>query len=252
MPIRDYLVFFLVLTFTHFVRGVTGMGGVVLALPVLSFFFPLSVLVPSLVAVGFLQSLWVAWFKRRDIDPAHAKAILALALAGLPFGYLLYQRLPEEELKFLLGAIVALVAVWNLVRLRREEAEAPAPRAVYYALNFMGGLVHGALASGGPFIVIYTARMLRDKSAFRATLMLVWTVLDLALMAGYTFHHSWNRNMVPLMALALPTIVIGTALGEYCHRRIPQKPFRLIIYLILLLSGLALLKPLLQFLPWRT
>jgi len=237
----NYVVFCLVLCVVNLIQGVTGFGAVVLALPVLIYFFPLKTLIPALVAVNLMQTAYFAFTQRKHIHPGHTKSIVFLSLAGLPVGYAIYRYVPSEGLKVALGVFVVLVAVWNLAGI---DIGRRVPRPAYHALNFMGGVTQGALASGGPFLVIYAARMLKDKSAFRASLSVVWTVLNALLCIFYTATRSWNADMIPLIGLAFPCLVLGTVLGLILHERIPQKPFRTMVFSILLISGIILLRPL--------
>ncbi len=241
MELRAYVVLVVALCCSHLVQGITGFGAVVLALPLLTFFFPLKVLVPALVAVNFLQAGWFAVTERRHIARREALSLVLLSLAGLPLGWAVYQWLPAESLKLALGAVVTAVAVWNLLGLRLKR---PLPGAVYHALNFAGGFTQGALVCGGPFLVIYAARMVPEKSAFRATLSVAWLVLNLVLLIVYTATGAWQREMAPIIGAAIPTVAFGTVLGILFHDRIPQRPFRLMVFAILLVSGLVLLKPL--------
>ena len=114
MEITGYTVYCLVLLLSHLVQGITGFGGIVLALPVLVYFFPVKTLIPALVVVNLVQTMWFTVSERRHIQPGHAKSIVFLSLAGLPFGYAAYRFLPSEQLKVGLGIFVIIVAVWNL------------------------------------------------------------------------------------------------------------------------------------------
>jgi len=238
----NYAVFCLVLCLTHLVQGITGFGAVVLALPVLVYFFPLKTLIPALIVVNLLQALWFAVTEREHIHRRHALSIGLLSLAGLPLGWAVYQYLPADQLKLALGVFVVVVAVYNLAGIK---SPVPVPQRLYHLLNFLGGVTQGALASGGPFLVIYAARMLEHKSAFRATLSVVWTLLNFTLCVTYALSGSFQTDQVPLLALALPCVAFGTVLGNALHRRMPMKPFRTLIFLVLLFSGLILLRPLL-------
>ena len=238
----SWIVFAVVLLLVHVVQGVTGFGAIVLALPVLTFFFPIKILIPALILVNAAQSLYYAIAERRHIQVVHARAIIWLSLLGMPVGYALYRYLPAEQLKLGLGGFVVLVALWNLSGIKLGTQP---PRSLYHLLNFMGGLTQGALGSGGPFLVIYTARMIQDKSQFRATLSLVWAVLDFLLFVFYLSSRSLTREMAPLVLVAVPVVMVSTWLGVVLHDRIPQKPFRTLVFAILLISGLILLKPLL-------
>jgi len=236
------LVLIATLFLSHLVQAVTGFGAVVLALPILVYFFPLETLVPALVAVNLIQAGYFALRERRQIHRRHAVSLLSLSLLGLPLGYSIYRYLPETQLKIGLGFIAMAVASWNLAGLKMSR---PLPPPFYHGLNFLGGIAQGALASGGPFLVIYAAKNLPDKSAFRATLSLAWTVLNLILCLSYTAAGSWKMDMVPVIAVALPVIALATWLGLRLHERIPHKPFRVGVFILLFLSGLFLLRPLL-------
>lgn len=241
MEVESYAIYCVVLCLSHLVQGITGFGAIVLALPVLTFFFPLKTLIPALIVVNLIQTTWLVATERKHIHSRHARTIVLLSLVGLPFGYAVYRFLPSDQLKIGLGMFVVIVATWNLSGFTSKR-QAPLP--LYYLLNLMGGFVQGAIASGGPFMVIYAARMLKDKSAFRATLSVVWTVLNVILCCTYTATQTWSSDMLPLIGLALPCMALGTALGMALHQRIPEKPFRTLVFSILLVSGLVLLRPL--------
>ncbi|MBN2494846.1 MAG: sulfite exporter TauE/SafE family protein [Deltaproteobacteria bacterium] len=239
--VQSWVVFCLVFALAHLVQGITGFGAVVLTLAFLAFVFPVKLLVPVLVVVSLAQMICIAIAGRRQIHWRHAGIILLLALAGLPLGYLVYRWLPAEGLKIALGAFVVLVAGGNLLGLRtRVEV----PGIFYYGLNVLGGIFQGALATGGPLLIIYAARMLEHKAAFRATLALVWIALNAILCVTYLSTGVFTAPMLPMIGLGIGCMALGTVLGALVHARIPQKPFRVLVFSLLLVSGLALLVPL--------
>jgi uncharacterized membrane protein YfcA len=214
--ISSWVVFCLVFVLAHLVQGVTGFGAVVLTISVLAFLFPVKLLVPVLVAVSLVQVTWFAFVGRRRIHWAHARIVLLLAFA-------------------------VLVAVANLTGLRVRVG---IPRFCYYGLNVVGGIFQGALATGGPLLIIYAARMIEDKAAFRATLALVWIVLDSILCVTYLSTGVFSKPMLPMIGLGIACMALGTVLGMLVHARMPQKPFRILVFVLLLISGVALLVPL--------
>ncbi len=239
-----YVVFCLVLCLSQAIQGTIGFGASILALPVLSFFFPLRDLVPPLIAINLAQAAWFTHAEREHVDRGHARSIIFVCLLGLPLGYAVYRYLPADALKIALGAFVVVVAILNLAGMKPKSAP---PMPLYHLINFIGGIVQGAVACGGALVVVYAARMLPDKSVFRATLMVVWTVLNLALVTAYTVSSAWTHDVLVLTGLALPCMIFGTIIGAVLHQRIPQRPFRIIVFATLLLSGLILLRPLLNF-----
>ena len=241
MNLSHYLLFALVFAAGYAVQGTTGFGAATLSLPILAFFFPPKVLIAVIIGVNLFQSGWLAFTERQHLDQRQALIMILFALIGLPLGYLVYRDLSTEKLKIVLGGFVVLVAISNLAGGRQPR---PWPSFLYYPLLFLGGVTEGALANGGPFIVIYAERMIKDKSAFRATLSLLWSSLNVVMCGIYTATGTWTREMVPLMLIALPCIALGTWLGQILHHRLPEKPFRALVFAILLLAGLVLLRPL--------
>jgi len=237
----SWIVFCLVFVLAYLVQGITGFGAVILTLSVLAFLFPVKLLVPVLVVVSLAQVIWFALVGRRHIHWSHVRIILVLSLAGLPLGYLVYRFLPAGALKIALGGFVVLVAVANLCGLRIRIR---IPELYYYLLNLLGGFFQGAMATGGPMLIIYAARVLEDKAAFRATLSIVWIVLNSILCITYLATGGFTEAMLPLVGVGCACMVLGTILGMLVHARIPQKPFRILVFVLLLISGVALLLPL--------
>jgi uncharacterized membrane protein YfcA len=54
----------------------------------------------------------------------------------------------------------------------------------------------------------------------------------------------FSEPMLPMIGLGTGCMVLGTVLGMLVHARIPQKPFRVLVFGLLLISGVALLVPL--------
>jgi len=235
-----YAVFCISLFISHIVQGITGFGAVILALPVIVFFFPVTTVVPALIVVNLLQTTYFMISQREHIDWKQVRSIVLFMLVGVPFGYAVFSEFSPDALKTALGIFVIFVAVWNLSGVKLEK---PAPMALYKLLLMMGGVAQGALASGGPFIAIYSARMVPEKAAFRATLSTVWTGLNIVLCVAYTATGAWNSNMPVLMGLAVPCLVLGTATGMALHDRIREEPFKKLVYVVLLIAGAVLLKP---------
>ena len=239
--IELYVMLVTVIFLAHVIHGITGFGAMVLSLPLLSLVFDTKLILPVMVVVSFFQVAWFVITQWKKIQFRHAAYILVLASVGFPLGFAVFSYLPTEWLETSLGVFVIFVALWNLSGI---ETSGKLPEPAYYLLNFVGGIVQGALASGGPLLVIYAAKMIKDKSEFRATLALIWVVLGAFLMASYTVSGVWKSEMWPLIGWGLPAVVAGTAAGIYLHDRIPQRPFRIMVFALLLLSGAVLIRPL--------
>ena len=106
----------------------------------------------------------------------------------------------------------------------------------------LGGVIHGAFGTGGPFVVIHASKALTDKTHFRAAFSVLWVVLNTILLAKWTLCGDvWSAHIGALLAVALPFLVGGILLGDFLHYRVNERVFRMIVYAVLVLSGAAML-----------
>lgn len=100
--------------------------------------------------------------------------------------------------------------------------------------------MHGAFATGGPFVVYVTGRDLADKATFRATISTLWALLGMVLCATYALDGSLGASSLAASAvLALPAAT-GLVLGEWLHARAQAQTFRTALFGMLLVAGVLL------------
>lgn len=233
----------LIIVFAHFVETITGFGATVIALSLAAHFFKIEVLVVALVLIGWLQSAWILArsFKHIRWD-VFFKKILPFSALGLPLGRWSFSVLKSSQLKIALGIFVMAVAILELIRLY-QKGSTPKPIASWqgFALLFGGGFFHGLFASGGPLIVYYSSRQIEGKKSFRATLSLLWIILNSALIISYLAGSKMRTESLNLAFYLLPALVVGIFLGEISHTKIKESTFKKLVYIILFLTGVFLL-----------
>jgi len=225
------------------VETVTGFGGTVLSLSLGAHLIPLDRLVVSLVLVNVIQNIWLVVRGFRHVRlKLLVTRVLPLCGAGLAVGALIFQELGGGGLKPVLGGFVMTVAVLELVRLYRTTAR-PATLSPWAASAILvgGGLFHGMFASGGPLVVYFASRSIPDKHAFRATLSLLWLVLNAVLIVTFSIGGRIDRSALALAAAILPALLLGILVGELVHRRVDDLKFRKLVQGVLLLTGVFLL-----------
>ena len=236
----------LILVLANTVEAVTGFGSTILALTFAAHLYGIDFLVPVLVPINVVLSIYLVARYHAAIDRRELLTrILPLAGAGLPIGYALFRVLGTGRLRHAYGAFVVAIAVFQLARLlARKNGEADSPRpglARAAGLLVAGGIMQGIYASGGPLVVLYAGRALGDKRAFRSTLSALWLVLNLVLVAGHAVGGTLNLHTLAASALLLPSLAVGLALGEWLHDRIDERRFRVVVFALLVLAGSSLL-----------
>ncbi len=249
-PLFVILLFGVVVFFTHMLEGITGFGCTVLALPFAAILLGLHTAVPALVVLGWLLSVYIVVTSRKHIQWKQFFFIVVHAAIGLPVEMILFDKLPENALKTLLAVFMVGVGLRGFIKTWRSgHTVAPAQdtRSVWMRLVLLvGGIIHGAFGTGGPFVVIYAGRALPDKSLFRVTLCLLWTVLNTILIVKWTVTGGiWNTQVTKAIMIALPFLVAGMLMGDWLHHRVNERRFRLTVYGVLFLSGITVFQELL-------
>jgi len=238
-----FLLLSCILAAAHAVETITGFGATVIALSLGVHLVPVRGLVVALVLVGWVQS---AWILLRSFRHLRARLLFTRILPGcalgFPLGVWCFRVTGAEELRVILGAFVAGVSCLELLSLLRKGTRPrPLRPLAGFALLAGGGFFHGLFATGGPLVVYYASRILPDKSAFRVTLSVLWLILNSVLIALYVRSGRMGEQG-PVLALSLmPAVALGILTGEKLHARVDERTFRVLVQVVLLITGLALL-----------
>lgn len=234
---------FIIIILAQAVETTTGFGSTVIALGLGIYFYPLKELVVVLVILGWLQSLYIVVRNFRHILwKILLTRILLFSGLGLPLGMWFFQHFGGSQLKILLGIFIVIISLNQLyLYYRRKEQIKPLPFLLGAVVLVMGGFIHGIFASGGPLIVYYSSREIQDKAGFRATLSALWFILNSCLLGNYLLRSQIKIPTLQFTLWLLPALVVGIVIGEFLHHKVNEQAFRLIVYIVLLLTGIVIL-----------
>lgn len=219
------------------VRGLAGFGSGLIAIPLLALSFPLTVVVPLVVALDYLGSATQGLKNRELISWRDLLPLLPFTVVGVLGALYLLDALDADFLRRALGVFVLAYAVYQLLPL--PELRATRLSAVPYGV--LGGLVGTLFGTGGPFYVIYLSLRGLEKGALRASFA-TWFIIDGTMrLAGYAAFGFLSLDTLIKLAAALPFAGVGLLLGGRIHTNISEQAFRRVISVLLLISGCGLL-----------
>lgn len=225
------------------VEATMGFGATLIAVTLGAFAVPLDTLLPPFIIVDIMLSSWIVLHARRHVQLAYlSHRVVPWMILGVPLGVLAVARLDSRLLLHGLGLfIVALAALELHHRWRAASAlRPPLPPAESRLLLWLGGLMHGAFATGGPLAIYVAGRDLSDKDGFRATLSTLWLLLNVVLLASYLAMGLVTATSAQLALVMIPSLAAGIAVGEWAHRRVSMPVFERLIFGGLAVAGFAL------------
>ena len=235
------LAFCLAVLFSGYaLRGATGFGAGVVAIPLLALVLPLTVVIPVITTLGIAASLAQSLQEFRFVDWRALRGLALPSALGLALGLWLFAALDQMLLLRAFAAFIIVYGAWSFVP--RPAARRPPPLALAAAAGGAGGLVatlFGGMA--GPFYAIYLRALALDKRRFRASMSSVLLCLGVVRAAGYGSLGFYDRRAVALLLLSAPVVLLAMLAGDRWHARLDQARFERMVAALLALSGCALL-----------
>jgi hypothetical protein len=242
MTTPDIIYAVTILLLAYFVRGISGFGSGLIAVPLLALRFPLPDVVPFMLIMDFSASALVGGVTFKHVEWLEIRRLLPVSLVGVVLGASLLVSLPASILLTILGGFVLAFALRSL--LVRPGKFQPVTTYWAYPAALTGGAVGGLFGTGGPPYVIYLSHRVQDKTALRATLsglffleglIRIMTFLAVGLLHGSTV---WTHCL-----MAAPIIIAALYVGSHVHTRLSNAQMtRLIGGLLLISSGSLLIK----------
>ena len=245
------------------IEAALGFGSTIIALALGANLYPLTFLVPTLVPLRVLLSLYLTVRYRKEIDGGVLwRRIVPLTLVGLPVGLVAFSLLQSDALKVAFGLFVVALALLELVKAgnpapaqvavvaetaagpettrikKAQPEEMPLDRAAMWLIG--GGIMQGLYASGGPMVAYYASRTLAGKGTFRSTLSALWAALNIVMTLSYAATGRLSRRTVVGSLLLVPLVIAGIGAGEWLHGRVNERVFRAMVFAMLLVAGVSL------------
>ncbi|MGL5253572.1 MAG: TSUP family transporter [Brevinema sp.] len=223
---------------THFLSALTGFGCTILAMPFVIPILGIGIAKPLLLTLGTAQPLMLVVHKYRYTRWDILKTILICAGAGLPLGFILYAYLPQNILLIALGCVMVIAGILGIARLQGLSFE-KIPQWFLYLITFLGGIIQGAFVSGGPLIVIYASLVLKDKNEFRATLSVLWLILNGIIIIQSLITNQFTFEVGRYILISAPILVAAVLLGHVGANKVSKRFFDYILNSVLVLGGIV-------------
>lgn len=233
-----YLYVAAVLLLAYYIRGISGFGSGLIAVPLLALTQPLTFVVPLILLTDFTASLVLGGPNFRLIAKDELRRVLPPGLIGVVVGTFLLVSLPQTPMLIALGSVVIVFALRNLLHSGRE----PKPVATWWAwpAGLSGGTVSALFGTGGPPYVIYLTHRLFDKGVLRATFSGLFFIEGLARIVSFGGTGLFTAAHLSAYFLALPVSLLALWLGSHTHSRLSNARMLKLIGAILLLAGVSL------------
>ncbi len=222
-------------------RGFSGFGFAIAAVPLL------SIIMPPTMAVGIVlilqQFIGTNNLKEtiRLTEWRTVKILLIAAVVTTPIGLLLLTRLPEDVVRLCI-AVFVVATVLMLASKHRSLGQGAAPTTwVTSAYGAVAGLTNGLGGMPGPAVIAYFLASSTPKERARASMIMVFTLSGTCALVPLAIGGEVTLQMLVLALIAMPLVWLCTSLGRRLFLITSDRVYRWAGLLVLSATALMLL-----------
>ena len=237
------LYFYIFASLWVFVFGLSK-GGVpgpiaMLAVPVMSFAMsPLQaagILLPLLIIMDF-SAIYLYWKKWIN---SILKIVIPASIIGILFGTLTFEFTNEDQIRIMVGVISIIFVLVSFIQKNNYLLKPTKLKGYFW--SSVAGYTSFLIHAGNPPINFYMLPLKLDKISFIGTMTLAFMVINLVKLVPYYFVGLLAPSNLMISLYLLPLAFISVLLGYFLQKRIPEKLFFNIVYVLLFLSGCKLI-----------
>lgn len=233
------LLWFTAAFLAYFVKGVCGFANTLVFTSILSFGSANIEITPVDLLVGAPPNAIMAWRGRKQLQARVALPLIALILSGDLIGALLLKNADVSVIRAVFGAAVIAVALDMLRRQLRPSARKGSP-LVLALVGLLSGVMSG-LFGVAALIVAYVSRVTENTEAMKANINAVFMADNVFRLIVYLVMGILTPASVRTALILLPVSLLGLFAGLKCAGRLKESAVRLLVILLLLLSGVLLI-----------
>jgi uncharacterized protein len=201
--------------------------------------FAIGTLLPLLCA-GDAFSLYHYWGRWQRRNLAY---LLPGVVVGVVIGVQLIDRFSNRQLNVVIGALAVLFVLFQLTKERIFAAEgAFQPNHLLGIPSGLGAGITSTFAHGaGPVVSLFLIPQRMPKEIYVGTTVLVFTWINWIKMPFFVAKGIITHETLLTGLRYLPLVPVGVWLGVWLNRKIPEKTFLRLVYVMTFLTGLQLL-----------
>ena len=210
-----------------------------LAVPVMSFAMsPLQaagILLPLLIIMDF-SAIYLYWKKWIN---SILKIVIPASIIGILFGTLTFEFTNEDQIRIMVGVISIIFVLVSFIQKNNYLLKPTKLKGYFW--SSVAGYTSFLIHAGNPPINFYMLPLKLDKISFIGTMTLAFMVINLVKLVPYYFVGLLAPSNLMISLYLLPLAFISVLLGYFLQKRIPEKLFFNIVYVLLFLSGCKLI-----------
>ena len=225
---------FLILFAANFLQAITGFAGTLISMPPTIKLIGVDSAKALLNAIAQISSLMIVLSSYQSIRWKEVIKMLVGMFVGMAIGLWIYAHFLMHQLLVVYGILIICIALKKLFIQKELELS----KGMQIIILLGAGIIHGMFVSGGALLVVYATMVLKDKEEFRASIAMIWLITGFYITGIQIYQGHFNQYVLFLLFVGIIPVFVGTYLGSKVVKKINQKIFMKLTYVLLLMAGI--------------
>jgi uncharacterized membrane protein YfcA len=217
-------------------RGFSGFGAALTIAPVLAVAVGPRAAIPAILFLMLATSAQLAPRAIRDVNWPTVVPLSVGGAIGILIGAWMLIVVDQELVKKSISVTVIFFAIVMLTGWRYRGSVGPLMSGF---AGWLGGLISGVAAAGGPAVIIFLLAGPESAARNRAAIILYFIFTQAVALVVYWFGGLITLKTFWVALPMLPTIMLGTWIGEKMFGKASDELYRRIALIFLLAIGLS-------------
>jgi uncharacterized protein len=233
LSFESLTIIFIALAVGSLVKGISGIGLPLIAIPVMAGFMPVDKAVAIMVIPSLLINVWLIWvYRKHAVKIDNLFWLYAVGITGVVTGALILSLVPNWYLTFFmvlwLGGYFVTVVTKKKITLPSELS-----RHTALAVVGIGGLVQGSVGASGPVIAPYVHSLRLTQPQYVYAVSVLFQLFGIAQLTSFIWLGLIDMERTYESLLACIPIAIFLPLAVWLSKFFSERAFNLIVIALL-------------------
>lgn len=221
----------------------SGLGGSLslISIPLMTIVMPLSQALAIILPILILSDIVAVYKFRKQFDLDTVKLMTIGGGIGVAIGSLTYTYFSESLIKFLIGLMGFLFTTHYFIFKRKKIIPLKKSMLKGGTSSMVAGFASFCAHAGGTPTSIYLLPLRFKKEIYVGTRVIFFMFLNLIKLPFYVHLSFINLESLKQSIIFFPASLVGIYVGIQILKRIEEKLFYNIVYLLILISSIRLI-----------
>jgi uncharacterized membrane protein YfcA len=221
----------------------SGLGGSIslISIPLMTVVMPLNQALAVIMPILILSDFFAVYRFRKNYDIETLKLIIPCAAIGIFFATVTFTYFSESLLKFIIGLMGFIFAGHYF--LLKKKIIVPVKKSFLKGgiCSTISGFTSFCAHAGGTPLSVYLLPLRMKKEAYVGTRVIFFTCVNLIKLPFYISLSIITLDSFIQSLLLFPLAVLGISIGYQILKKVAEKLFYNIIYILILISSTRLI-----------